>query len=35
MGAVRAQQFFVICALVASMGYAAPLRKPEVAGLAT
>jgi hypothetical protein len=27
--------FFVICALVASMGYAAPLRKPEVDGLAT
>jgi hypothetical protein len=25
--------FFVICALVASMGYAAPLRKPEVAEL--
>ncbi len=25
--------FFVICALVASMGYAAPLRKPEVDGL--
>jgi hypothetical protein len=27
--------FFVVCALVASMGYAAPLRKPEVDGLAT
>jgi hypothetical protein len=27
--------FFVICALVASMGYAAPLRKPEVDELAT
>jgi hypothetical protein len=27
--------FLVICALVASMGYAAPLRKPEVDGLAT
>jgi hypothetical protein len=27
--------FFVICALVASMGYAAPLRKQEVDGLAT
>ena len=26
---------FVVCALVASMGYAAPLRKPEVDGLAT
>jgi hypothetical protein len=25
--------FFVICALIASMGYAAPLRKPEVAEL--
>jgi hypothetical protein len=25
--------FFVICALVASMGYAAPLRRPEVEGL--
>jgi hypothetical protein len=27
--------FFVICALVASMGYAAPLRKAEVDGLTT
>jgi hypothetical protein len=27
--------FFVVCALVASMGYATPLRKPEVDGLAT
>jgi hypothetical protein len=27
--------FFVVCALVASMGYAAPLRKPEVDGLVT